>query len=66
VHFLPGLVVGVIVLGVVDVAKVEGQIPARLLVEVGQGEVGVETPVIQAGIDSVVNIVTTGWCNDKL
>ncbi len=46
VQFLTGLIVRVVVLGVVNMADVEGEIAPRLRIQIGQREIGVEAPVV--------------------
>ena len=49
VQILTGLIICGIVLGVVNVANVEGEIAPRLRIQIGERKIGVKAPVVRLG-----------------
>ncbi len=66
VQLMTGLIIRVVILGVVDVADIEGKVAPCLRIQISEREIGVEAPVVEAVVDQVVDVVIACWRNDEL
>jgi len=64
VKLLTGLVVGIIVLGIIDISDDHRDFVAFVLIEPGNGKVCVETPVVQPAVDVPLLVIGTDRRDD--